>query len=132
MFWGYVMPPKLPSLVTAMLDKGQLGLIFDLDETLLVAHTLSSIESRIESCRKAKWVCAVTLSFVKWRVAWGGRDRGQGCTERHAERRVNAYAKRRQEGAKALLAGTDAASIAGAFPRVRGVCWLRAGMGNFC
>lgn len=57
-FWGYILPPNLPSLVCYMLDKAQLGLVFDLDETLVVAHTAGTVDSRIDSCRKARCVGA--------------------------------------------------------------------------
>lgn len=53
-FWGYVLPPGLASLVTTWLDTNRIALIFDLDETLLVAHTTASLESRIEQCRATR------------------------------------------------------------------------------
>jgi len=39
-----------------MLDRSQMGLIFDLDETLLVAHSGNTVEGRMESCRRARSV----------------------------------------------------------------------------
>jgi hypothetical protein len=40
--------------VVEMLDRAQLGVIFDLDETLLGAQTLSSAEGRLNSVRNQK------------------------------------------------------------------------------
>eukprot|EP00200_Dunaliella_tertiolecta_P007936 CAMPEP_0202376530 /NCGR_PEP_ID=MMETSP1127-20130417/7007_1 /ASSEMBLY_ACC=CAM_ASM_000462 /TAXON_ID=3047 /ORGANISM="Dunaliella tertiolecta, Strain CCMP1320" /LENGTH=841 /DNA_ID=CAMNT_0048974333 /DNA_START=163 /DNA_END=2685 /DNA_ORIENTATION=- len=53
-YWGWLLAAGIPSLVCAMLDRSQMGLIFDLDETLLVAHSANTVEGRMESCRKAR------------------------------------------------------------------------------
>lgn len=70
-FWGYVLAAGIPSLVCAMLERSQMGLIFDLDETLLVAHSLNSVESRMDSCRRAR--CA--RARVCWADGGFGRRR---------------------------------------------------------
>ncbi len=45
----------VPTLVAELLDRVYLALILDLDETLLVANSASTIENRMESCRRARW-----------------------------------------------------------------------------
>jgi len=54
-YWAWLLAAGIPTLVCAMLDRSQMGLIFDLDETLLVAHSSNTAESRMESCRKARY-----------------------------------------------------------------------------
>lgn len=64
-FWGFVLAAGIPSLVCAMLERSQMGLIFDLDETLLVAHSANTIEGRQESCRKARCEGALLALTVR-------------------------------------------------------------------
>ncbi|KAJ9508119.1 hypothetical protein QJQ45_021456, partial [Haematococcus lacustris] len=52
-FWGYMLAPGLIAKVTEMLDKSLLAVVFDLDETLLMANTASSAESRMKSLQNA-------------------------------------------------------------------------------
>lgn len=54
-FWGYVLPPGLASLTLGLLERSQLPLIFDLDETLVVAHTASTMLLRRQLCLKNRW-----------------------------------------------------------------------------
>lgn len=63
-YWGWLLAPGIPTLVCAMLDRSQMGLIFDLDETLLVAHSVSTAEGRVESCLRAR-CCLESCLFVK-------------------------------------------------------------------
>ncbi|KAJ9508233.1 hypothetical protein QJQ45_030453, partial [Haematococcus lacustris] len=53
-FWGYMLAPGLIAKVTEMLDKSLLAVVFDLDETLLMANTASSAESRMKSLQNAR------------------------------------------------------------------------------
>lgn len=53
-FWGYALVPMLSTTVSNMIESGRLALVFDLDETLLVANSSSSLENRLEACRKAR------------------------------------------------------------------------------
>ncbi|MCO5583692.1 hypothetical protein L7F22_037605 [Adiantum nelumboides] len=48
-FWGFLMMPGLYSSCLNMLNLRCLALVFDLDETLIVANTMRSFEDRIES-----------------------------------------------------------------------------------
>ncbi|KAF5836274.1 hypothetical protein DUNSADRAFT_6182 [Dunaliella salina] len=50
-FWGYVLCPGMASVAFGLLERRQMALIFDLDETLVVAHTLSTAESRRDECQ---------------------------------------------------------------------------------
>jgi len=53
-FWGYVLCPGMASVAFGLLERRQMALIFDLDETLVVAHTLSTAESRRDECIRSK------------------------------------------------------------------------------
>lgn len=55
-FWGYVLVPMLSTTVSNMIESGRLALVFDLDETLLVANSASSLDNRLEQCRKLRCV----------------------------------------------------------------------------
>ena len=55
-FWGYVLTPYTISTMIPLLDANRLALIFDLDETLLIANTVSSLEKRMEDCQLSMWV----------------------------------------------------------------------------
>lgn len=56
MWLGYVLHTGLATLVTSMLDSSRMAIVFDLDETLLVANSLSSITNKIESAQKNRYV----------------------------------------------------------------------------
>ncbi|KAJ9565942.1 hypothetical protein OSB04_001908 [Centaurea solstitialis] len=51
-FWGYCVPPGLYESCLVMLNLRCLGIVFDLDETLIVANTLRSFEDRIEAIQR--------------------------------------------------------------------------------
>ena len=50
-FWGYVLTPYTISTMLPLLDTNRLAVIFDLDETLLIANTVSSLEKRLDDCQ---------------------------------------------------------------------------------
>jgi hypothetical protein len=52
-FWGYVLARGLSSLVCRWLQHSQLPLLFDLDETLVVANVLGLARHQCESCEAA-------------------------------------------------------------------------------
>lgn len=45
-FWGYAVMRGAVAHVTEMLDTGRIPLVFDLDETLVLAHTIFSLRTR--------------------------------------------------------------------------------------
>ncbi|KAK9064244.1 hypothetical protein SSX86_015624 [Deinandra increscens subsp. villosa] len=51
-FWGFTVAPGLYESCLVMLNLRCLGIVFDLDETLIVANTLRSFEDRIESLQR--------------------------------------------------------------------------------
>ncbi|XP_042042010.1 RNA polymerase II C-terminal domain phosphatase-like 1 [Salvia splendens] len=51
-FWGFNVASSLYNSSLAMLNLRCLGIVFDLDETLIVANTLRSFEDRIESLQR--------------------------------------------------------------------------------
>ncbi|KAF5764995.1 putative protein-serine/threonine phosphatase [Helianthus annuus] len=51
-FWGFIIAPGLYESCLVMLNLRCLGIVFDLDETLIVANTLRSFEDRIESLQR--------------------------------------------------------------------------------
>ncbi|CAM8996288.1 unnamed protein product [Rhodiola kirilowii] len=51
-FWGYYVKSGLYDSCLVMLNIRCLGIVFDLDETLIVANTMRSFEDRIESLQK--------------------------------------------------------------------------------
>lgn len=50
-FWCYSVPKGLYNSSLVMLDMRCLSIVFDLDETLIVANTMKSFEDRIEALR---------------------------------------------------------------------------------
>jgi hypothetical protein len=56
-FWGFITAPGVPPIISDLLLASKMALILDLDETLLVANTVNSIEQRRDVARKAK--CAM-------------------------------------------------------------------------
>ncbi|GAX81116.1 hypothetical protein CEUSTIGMA_g8550.t1 [Chlamydomonas eustigma] len=53
-WWGYQLTPYLATTVSTMIESGRLGLVFDLDETLLVANSCATLEKKMEDCRKQR------------------------------------------------------------------------------
>ncbi|GJY78067.1 RNA polymerase II C-terminal domain phosphatase-like protein 1 [Tanacetum coccineum] len=51
-FWGFIVQPGLYESCLVMLNLRCLGIVFDLDETLIVANTLRSFEDRIEALHR--------------------------------------------------------------------------------
>ncbi|XP_056171808.1 RNA polymerase II C-terminal domain phosphatase-like 1 isoform X2 [Syzygium oleosum] len=51
-FWGFCVPSGLYSSCLVMLNLRCLGIVFDLDETLIVANTMRSFEDRIEALQR--------------------------------------------------------------------------------
>ncbi|XP_027353596.1 RNA polymerase II C-terminal domain phosphatase-like 2 [Abrus precatorius] len=50
-FWGFAVPVGLYDACLGLLNLRCLGIVFDLDETLVVANTMKSFEDRIEALR---------------------------------------------------------------------------------
>ena len=51
-FWGFSVAPGLYESCLGMLNLRCLGIVFDLDETLIVANTMRSFEDRIEALQR--------------------------------------------------------------------------------
>lgn len=51
-FWGFNVAPGLYNSCLVMLNLRCLGIVFDLDETLIVANTMRSFEDRIEALQR--------------------------------------------------------------------------------
>ncbi|KAF5180249.1 Rna polymerase ii c-terminal domain phosphatase-like [Thalictrum thalictroides] len=51
-FWGFIVAPGLYNSCLNMLNLRCLGIVFDLDETLVVANTMRSFEDRIDSLQR--------------------------------------------------------------------------------
>lgn len=51
-FWGFSVSPGLYTSCLAMLNLRCLGIVFDLDETLIVANTMRSFEDRIDALQR--------------------------------------------------------------------------------
>lgn len=54
-FWGYVLYFGVASAVSLMLESSRMAVVLDLDETLLVANSQSTLESKIEVARKTRY-----------------------------------------------------------------------------
>lgn len=54
MFWGYALPPHLAPRVSHLLQKSQLALVLDLDETLLFACSMEELRRRLEVSQQAQ------------------------------------------------------------------------------
>lgn len=57
-FWCYSVPSGLYNACLGMLNMRCLSIVFDLDETLIVANTMKSFEDRIEALRS--WIVRET------------------------------------------------------------------------
>ncbi|GMP85818.1 hypothetical protein CsSME_00038843 [Camellia sinensis var. sinensis] len=57
-FWCYAVPSGLYNACLGMLNLRCLSIVFDLDETLIVANTMKSFEDRIEALRS--WIARET------------------------------------------------------------------------
>ncbi|CAL5387814.1 unnamed protein product [Camellia sinensis] len=57
-FWCYAVPSGLYNACLGMLNLWCLSIVFDLDETLIVANTMKSFEDRIEALRS--WIARKT------------------------------------------------------------------------
>jgi RNA polymerase II C-terminal domain phosphatase-like 1/2 len=53
-FWGYMMYFGVASAVSVMLENSRMAVVLDLDETLLVANSMSTLDSKIEVARKTR------------------------------------------------------------------------------
>ena len=53
-YWGYVLTPYAAVTSTLLLDTSRLAIVFDLDETLLVANSISTLEKKIADCAKQR------------------------------------------------------------------------------
>ncbi|GAA0160763.1 protein phosphatase [Lithospermum erythrorhizon] len=51
-FWGFIVAPGLYSYCLVLLNLRCLGIVFDLDETLIVANTMRSFEDKIEALQR--------------------------------------------------------------------------------
>lgn len=51
-FWGFIIMPGLYNSCLVMLNLRCLGIVFDLDETLIVANTMRSFEDRIDALQR--------------------------------------------------------------------------------
>lgn len=51
-FWGFIVAVGLYNSCLVMLNLRCLGIVFDLDETLIVANTMRSFEDRIEALQR--------------------------------------------------------------------------------
>ncbi|KVH89550.1 Double-stranded RNA-binding [Cynara cardunculus var. scolymus] len=67
-FWGFNVAPGLYESCLVMLNLRCLGIVFDLDETLIVANTLRSFEDRIEALQR-KVSCEVDPQRVAGMLA---------------------------------------------------------------
>lgn len=50
-YWGYIVTANLLPVVARVLHTSKLVLVFDIDETLLMAHTLDSLNTRLQRVR---------------------------------------------------------------------------------
>lgn len=46
-FWGFSVPANLLPTIANILHKSRVVLVFDIDETLLMAHTVDSLQTRL-------------------------------------------------------------------------------------
>eukprot|EP00775_Hariotina_reticulata_P002873 gene2873-3164_t len=60
-YWGYTVPAHLLNLASTALHCGRLLVVFDLDETLVMAHTVDSLSQRIRRVNAAKEAKAAEL-----------------------------------------------------------------------
>lgn len=47
-YWGFTVTANLLGVVSNILRFSKLVLVFDIDETLLMAHTLDSLQTRLQ------------------------------------------------------------------------------------
>ena len=54
MFWGYALYYGVASTTSLMLESSRMAVVFDLDETLLVANSASTLINRVEAARNQR------------------------------------------------------------------------------
>ena len=95
-FWAYAAMRGTVTHATEMVDMGKIPLIFDLDETLVLAHTIFSLKNRslqlaseMEAAKKEPVVCADTtdrcVSNVLRAVIWS--EKCDAADSRNGRRR---------------------------------------------
>lgn len=47
-YWGYTVTANMLPVIARILHAAKLVLVFDIDETLLMAHTLDSLNTRLQ------------------------------------------------------------------------------------
>jgi hypothetical protein len=50
-FWGFTVTANLLPTIASVLHKSKLVLVFDIDETLLLAHTLDSLQQKLQKIK---------------------------------------------------------------------------------
>lgn len=53
-FWGYVLFFGVASAAALMLENSRMAVIFDLDETLLVANSQSTLDNKVEAAKRQR------------------------------------------------------------------------------
>lgn len=64
LFWGYCLPGGMTSFSAKLFQNGQLPLILDLDETLVMGYSQHTLSQRITSLEKDMWVWSRELQFA--------------------------------------------------------------------
>lgn len=63
-FWGYLVHDGATLLTSSWLEKSQLPVVLDLDETLIVAHSASKLQQEIGKLRHSRYKPALIVPLV--------------------------------------------------------------------
>jgi hypothetical protein len=55
-YWGFTVAANLLPLMASTLHAAKMIAVFDIDETLLMAHTVDSLSARLNRIRVERWV----------------------------------------------------------------------------
>jgi hypothetical protein len=85
-FWGYLLAAGMADLGSTLLDSSLMPVVFDLDETLLQASSLSQLKTRIDNATRAKCAPGGRTAGCWRRALRGPWSVGRGaCTRPGAE-----------------------------------------------
>jgi hypothetical protein len=83
-YWGYTVSANLLPLMASTLHASKMIAVFDIDETLLMAHTVDSLSARLNRITAERWV--VQRAAVQQQVVFGiyTECAHRGCGIQHA------------------------------------------------
>jgi hypothetical protein len=77
LYWGFTIPANILPLTAKIMHAAKLVAVFDIDETLLTACTVDSLQTRLRRVATARWGARGVVCVCVW--GGGGGGGRQGC-----------------------------------------------------